>query len=278
MRAFGILVISGFVGATLIRFAPGFGIDAQEIDPRRSQQNIEALRETHVREQDPLIFYVGFLRSIMSGDAGQSTLFQRPVADLIGERIGTTSRAVVVGLLLSWATAILLATATVLSGRVMPVMISTALSALLLSVPSTVIAIVCILLDLPPAIAVSAVVFPRIFPYLYEELRASSEKPHIIMARARGLSSTRLYIFHIVPTACMPVIALLGVSVTLALGASIPVEAMADSPGLGQLTWRAALGRDLPLLVTVTLILTSVTVFANLVVDLIIERLGHRRP
>ena len=44
-------------------------------------------------------------------------------------------------------------------------------------------------------------------------------------------------------------LALAGVTVSLAFGAAIPVEAIADSPGVGQLAWQAALGRDLPVLV-----------------------------
>ena len=72
----------------------------------------------------------------------------------------------------------------------------------------------------------------------------------------------------------MPLVALAGVSVTLAFGASIPIEALADSPGIGQLAWRAALGRDLPVLVTVTLLLTVVTVFANIIADIAMARAG----
>ena len=59
-------------------------------------------------------------------------------------------------------------------------------------------------------------------------------------------------------------------------GASIPVEALADSPGMGQLAWRAALGRDIPLLVSITLLLTAVTTAANLLSDIAMLRAGVR--
>jgi peptide/nickel transport system permease protein len=71
-------------------------------------------------------------------------------------------------------------------------------------------------------------------------------------------------------------LALGGVSVALAFGASIPVEALADSPGVGQLAWRAALGRDIPLLVSITLLLTAVTTAANLLSDIAMLRAGVR--
>jgi peptide/nickel transport system permease protein len=58
------------------------------------------------------------------------------------------------------------------------------------------------------------------------------------------------------------------VSFTIAFGAAIPIEALCDSPGLGQLAWQAALNRDLPLIVNVTLIVSLVMFAANSLADL----------
>jgi peptide/nickel transport system permease protein len=64
-------------------------------------------------------------------------------------------------------------------------------------------------------------------------------------------------------------LALAGVTVSIAFGAAIPVEVVCDYPGLGQLAWKAALARDLPLLVNLTLIIALVTVAANSFSDLL---------
>ena len=56
---------------------------------------------------------------------------------------------------------------------------------------------------------------------------------------------------------------MLGVSLSMAFTAAIPVEAVCDSPGIGQLAWQAALARDLPLLTNLTLIVTAVTLGGN---------------
>jgi peptide/nickel transport system permease protein len=180
------------------------------------------------------------------------------------------------GLAAGWSAAILFAAAAALSRRTSTVLASTAISGTLLSIPSAVVATFCLILRLAPAIAIAAVIFPRVFPHAYEQLRAGLDAPHVIMARAKGLAGARLFLFHVLPAALMPLVALGGVSVTLAFGASLPVEALADSPGIGQLAWRAALGRDLPVLVGITLLLTAITVFANVVADLIMVRLGRR--
>jgi ABC-type dipeptide/oligopeptide/nickel transport system permease component len=55
----------------------------------------------------------------------------------------------------------------------------------------------------------------------------------------------------------------------MAFAASIPVEALCDLPGIGQLAWKAALGRDLDLLVILTMIVTLVTLLANSASDLV---------
>jgi len=53
------------------------------------------------------------------------------------------------------------------------------------------------------------------------------------------------------------------VSFAIAFGAAIPIEALCDSPGVGQLAWQAALSRDLPLIVNVTLVICFVMLAAN---------------
>ena len=62
-------------------------------------------------------------------------------------------------------------------------------------------------------------------------------------------------------------LALAGVSGIMAFGAAIPVETLCDLPGLGQLAWKAATARDLPLLVVLTLLITLLTQACNTAAD-----------
>jgi peptide/nickel transport system permease protein len=273
-RGLAILLISGLAGATLVRLAPGFGVDERALDPRMSARSLQAIERQYARDGNPLAFYLRFLTGLLRGDAGQSVVFGEPVGRLIRERFPTTIHEVLAGLGIGWMAALAFATACALSGEPPAVLAGMAVSGTLLSIPSAVLATLCLLLRLSPAFAIAAVVFPRVFPHIYEQLRASLGAPHVVMARARGVPGARLFLFHVVPPALMPLVALAGVSVTLAFGASIPIEALADAPGLGQLAWRAALGRDLPVLVSITLLLTLLTVVANMAADLVLERLA----
>jgi peptide/nickel transport system permease protein len=274
-RGIAILLISGLAGATLVRLAPGFGVDERALDPRLSAHSLEAIEHERSAERNPLTFYIHFLVGMLRGDAGRSVVFAQPIGRLIDERAPRTFQTVMAGLAYGWSAAVLLVVAATLSRRVTTILAVMAVSGTLLSIPSAVLAAVCLLLRLSPAIAIAAVVFPRIFPNAYELLQASLTSPYVLTARARGLPATRLFFFHVVPSALMPLLALAGVSVTLAFGASIPVEALADSPGLGQLAWKAALGRDLPVLVSVTLLLTAITVLVNVLTDVVLAPLGR---
>jgi ABC-type dipeptide/oligopeptide/nickel transport system permease component len=61
--------------------------------------------------------------------------------------------------------------------------------------------------------------------------------------------------------------------VSIAIGATIPVEALCGIPGLGKLAWQSALGRDLPLLMTITVLVTVATMIANSAADIASEAL-----
>jgi peptide/nickel transport system permease protein len=274
-RSIIIVGLSGLVGATLIRLAPGFGMDERLLDARLSGQSIRALENEHQDQQNSVVFYARFLGGLLHGDAGQSAVFGQPVRDLIRNRAPTTLRSVTVGLAIGWTFAVLFAVTSALTRRVGAFLAALAVSGTLLSIPSAVLATVCLLLRLSPAVAIAAVILPRVIPYAYEQLRNAMAAPHVVAARARGLTGSRIFLFHVVPATLMPLLALAGVTVTLAFGASIPVEALADSPGLGQLAWRAALGRDMPVLVSITLLLTVITVFINVVTDVVLRQLAR---
>ena len=67
-------------------------------------------------------------------------------------------------------------------------------------------------------------------------------------------------------------LALLGVSISIAIGVLLPIEVICDVPGIGQLAWQAAESRDLPLLVNLTLAVTFLTVCATTLSDLASQR------
>jgi peptide/nickel transport system permease protein len=129
--------------------------------------------------------------------------------------------------------------------------------------------------DGPGYVALALVVLPRVHRYLSNLIQATAGMPHMITAKAKGISATRLLVWHVLPVVRRELLALAGVSIGLAIGAAIPVEALCGIPGIGQLAWHAALARDLPVLISVSLLVIVCTVLANSGNDLLAE---DRRP
>lgn len=272
-----ITVLAGaFLAATLVRLAPGFDVDEQQLDSRLSHESVESLRAGRTQNRDIMRFYVNYLAASLHGDLGQSQTLNRPVRQLVAERLPVTARLVGWGVLLGWTLALVLAFAASLIRFAGFRLIAVACAGALLCIPSAVLALAFVVLRAPAFLAIALVVFPKIFSITRNLLERSYELPHIVTARAKGISELRVLLWHVLPVSGGQLIALAGVSVSLALGASIPVEALCGIAGIGQLAWQAALGRDLPLLVTLTVVVTVVTLAANMTSDMVNESLKPR--
>ncbi|HZD39748.1 MAG TPA: ABC transporter permease [Terriglobales bacterium] len=268
------VLLGALLAATLVRVAPGFDVDEQQLDSRLSSESRDALRSGRVRNSNIVVFYVDYLRRAISGDLGRSQILNRPVRELIAERLPVTTHLVALGLLWGWLIATALGAIAALA-RVNSVrMFIGGAAGALLCFPSAVLAMAFVVARAPAYLALALVVLPKVFAFTRNLVISSYAMPHVITARAKGIRETRVLLWHVLPVTGGQVIAVFGVSVSMALGAAIPVEALCGLPGIGQLAWQAALGRDLPLLVTLTMIVACVTMTANSISDAMNQILG----
>ena len=266
-----IVLLGGFISATLVRLAPGFDTDEAQLDPRLNSASIEALHQKRLEQHNLSRFYLHSLFRAAHGDLGSSVSLGQPVLDLLKQRAPQTARIVGLGLLLSWAMVLALALSAAGLRVAAYDSLATVVSGTFLCVPAAVLALLSVLWNMPGALAVALIISPRDYRYTRNLLSKAYSLPHILAARARGLSEFRILFWHVVPVVAPQLLALAGVSVSLALGAAIPVEALCGLAGVGQLAWQAALARDLPLLVNITTLVTQVTLLANSGADVI----GH---
>jgi len=260
-------LLAGFLGAVLVWMAPGFGIDERVLDPRWTKDSSVALRGDEQARLGPVSFYIDWLEHFARGDLGESNSLGRPVADLLRERLPITLRSAAAGLALGWAAGLILAVATYFIKLPGFDWLTAAVAGILLSLPSAVIAVLFVMLDAPVSWAIAAVIVPQVFSYARNLCNRAMCRTHVLMAAAKGVGSARIFFWHVLSTIGPQLLALAGVSVTLAFTAAIPIEVICDSPGVGQLAWLAAMARDLPLLVNITLIVTGITLTANSISD-----------
>lgn len=256
-------LVGGLLGATLVRLAPGFGIQESDLNAQLSTEARRALHQDDAGERNVISYYGHYLGSLIHGDLGYSRSMERPVSELFRDRLPETVESVAIGVAGGWLLGLALAIPA--SWKRAPVYSAgaTLISGVVLCIPSAVLALIFLVVGSPGKLAIALVVFPKVFRFSRNLLVKTYTMPHVLTARARGLSSARIFGWHVLPHIAAPMLALAGVTVSIAFAAAIPVEVVCDSPGLGQLAWKAALSRDVPLLVNLTLVIAIVTVAAN---------------
>jgi peptide/nickel transport system permease protein len=264
-----IVLLGGLLSAVLVRLAPGFDVDEEQLDPHLNAESVRALRETRLQERNVFTFYLHSLQRAVHGDLGTSLSLGQPVAKLLRERAPLTLKLVGIGLLFSWAVAMAMALSAAWLRASAYDALTTFVSGTFLCIPAAALALLSVLWNLPGSLAIGLIVFPRVYRYARNLLAKAYALPHIVTARAKGLGELRILFWHVVPVVGAQLLAVAGISVSIAVGAAIPVEALCGLPGVGQLAWQAALARDLPLLMNITILVTLVTLLANSGADVI---------
>jgi peptide/nickel transport system permease protein len=265
------ILLGGLLSAGLVRLAPGFDADEQQLDPHLSAESVQALRTARHQEHNIFRFYFSYMNRAAHGDLGTSLALGQPVRNLLRDRAPLTLRLLIIGLGLGWIAALTLALTAAWLRLSSYDLLTTLVSGAFLCIPAAVLALLSVLWNVPGSLAIALIVFPRIYRYARNLLAKSYSLPHIVTARAKGLGEARILFWHAVPGIAPQLLAVAGVSVSMAVGAAIPVEALCGLAGVGQLAWQAALARDLPLLVNITILVTLVTLLANSGADVI----GH---
>ncbi|MGD1095514.1 MAG: ABC transporter permease subunit [Bryobacteraceae bacterium] len=272
-RMLVLVLAAGLASALLVRYSPGDLVDEREIDQRLNEQSVAAIRAEKAAERDVLPAFVRYLRGMTRGDLGFSQSRQAPIAGLIAERAPETLRELALGLVGGWLLGLGLA---IPAGRFRKAWIYDAVSAttagLLLSLPAALLAYLCLVAGAKSATVLVLVIAPRIFRFTRNMLVQAYGSTYVEIARARGIREISILLRHVLPAAAPQILALAAASASIAIGAAIPIEAICDVPGLGRLAWQAAMARDLPVLVNLTMLIALATMAAMAISDAVSSR------
>jgi len=258
------VVLLGLVAAgtiLLMRFAPGYFTDAREMDAKYASSARAELGAEHARSVGSVATEA--VRGWMHGDLGTSRQYEVPVTTLLGPRLRVTAWLLVRGLFFGWLIAI--CAALPLSALRSGAAVLGVPFTLLLAVPTGAMATLCLLTDFGgPVLVLTLLLAARDFKFLHRVLTLAWKAPHILQGRAQGLRADQLVRGHIVPDVLPQIRALASLSVLTALSAIVPIEVIFNVPGVGQLAWTAAMNRDLPVLLSVTLLMAAAVVCAGM--------------
>jgi peptide/nickel transport system permease protein len=95
------------------------------------------------------------------------------------------------------------------------------------------------------------------------------QEDYVLTARAKGASEFRILRSHVLRNAMLPVVTMLGMDISIALGGSVFIEQVYGLPGLGRTLIGAYNRGDLPVIMGVIVVVTTAIVVVSLVVDLL---------
>lgn len=96
-----------------------------------------------------------------------------------------------------------------------------------------------------------------------------SHQDYVKTARAKGLTERQVIRRHMLRNALLPVITIAGVQAGALVGGSIVVETVFAWPGLGRLIFEAVIQRDYPVLLGIFLVLSILVIAFNVVTDIL---------
>ena len=119
--------------------------------------------------------------------------------------------------------------------------------------------------------------------YMRQAMLEVIRQDYIQTALAKGLASRVVIGKHALRNALMPIVTVLGLSLPGLIGGSVIVESIFAIPGMGQLMVQAVYERDYPVIMGNLVIVSTLTLFANLIADIAYSlvdpriRVGRRR-
>ena len=255
---------------------------------------LAALRAELGLDQPALWRYLAWLGGLLHADFGMSVTYSLPVRTLIAERLAVTLPLAAIALLIVLAFALPLGVAAAARRGRMLDLLATILSQVGVAVPNFWLGLIFILvfatgLGWLPAggfpgwdagfwngirsliLAAFALALPQA-AVLTRVVRSATLEvigaDFVRTARAKGVSSSRTLIRHVVPNALIPVATIVGLQLSFLIAGAILVENVFNLPGLGRLAFQALAQRDLVVMRAVVLVLAAIVIGVNALVDL----------
>jgi peptide/nickel transport system permease protein len=288
------LLISAAPGDPLLAYASLDGLDDAQIARARANLGLD----------DPLpVQYLRWLGSILQGNLGRSLVTQRAVAGEIAAAFSVTVRLTAAALIVSTLVGIGVGVLSAVQQYSLLDYAFTLLSFIGLSVPGfflglLLVAVFALQLELFPTSGMSTLTLPAnasawdrfwdsvrylVLPVITLSAAGAASlarftrssvldvlnQNYRTTARAKGLRERRVLWRHSLPNAILPIITIIGLRLPGIFGGSVIVETIFNFPGMGLLSVRAAVDKDYPMMMGITLIFALLLLTANFITDVL---------
>lgn len=274
----------------------------------------ERIRETYGLDRPVFVQYFYWISNVVRGDFGMSFDWNRPVADVIGDRMALTVVVSLAAILVTWLVALPIGVYSAVRHYSIPDYVLTFLGFLGLAVPNFLLALVLMYLGFTlfdasigglfsepyqnapwslakawdllkhlviPAIVIGTAGTANLIRIMRANLLDELKKPYVVTARAKGLSERRLIAKYPVRVALNPFASSIGFILPDIVSGAIIVSVVLSLPTVGPLLLQALQAQDMFLAGTLVLLLGALTVIGVLISDLVLmwidPRIRHGR-
>jgi ABC-type dipeptide/oligopeptide/nickel transport system permease component len=263
---------------------------------------LAALRENLGLNDSLLVQYGRWIGGMVSGQWGNSLLFDEPIAPLIGQKVVASGLIVVLAMSMALLMAVPLGVWAARHGDQWQDVTATTAALLGLSIPDFFIGIMLILLfaaslgwfpssgfvepseDLLgairhaflPSLALALGLMAHLTRMTRSAMMGTLNQEFIRVARAKGLPERQVVWNYALPNAIGPVMTVAGLQIGYLFGSIIVIESLFSYTGMGWLTYQALLNRDIPLIQSTIFVIAAVVMLVNLAVDLLYRVIDPR--
>ncbi len=130
-----------------------------------------------------------------------------------------------------------------------------------------------------PVTVLTFAVIPNIVRYARAAMLEAMGADYVRTARSKGLRQTTVVMKHAFKNALISVVSMLGMLLPVLLSGAVITESVFGWPGIGRLAVEAAMNRNYPVIMGVTVVAGAIVIVTNIVVDtvyiLIDPRIAH---
>ena len=313
----GILTIwaASIISFVVIQLPPGDYVTAyianlQSTGTVLSREEADALRIQYGLDQPIYVQYMKWAGLMLQGNFGMAMEYNRPVREVIGDRMTTTIIVSVAAIILIWALALPIGIYSAVRQYSIGDYFFTFLGFIGIAVPNFMLALIVLYASfkyfnvqnigglfspeylqqswswakawdmakhLPlPAFILGLAGMAEVVRIMRANLLDELRKPYVVTAQAKGLSRNRVIMKYPVRAAMNPFASTIGYLFPFVVSGSIIVSLVLSLPTVGPMLFKALVAQDLFLAGTILLLLSILTVVGTFVSDLILMWIDPR--
>lgn len=287
---FGITVVAFLI----IRLIPGDPVIAMLGTGAGDKEMIARLREQLGLTRPLHEQYLVWIGQVLRGDFGYSYANQQLVSSLIASSFPATAQLTLAALAISLVFGAAIGIVAALRRNRAADTAGMGFALICMSIPSFWLGLLLILtfaviwpiFDVVGGTGLKGLVLPAVTlaagtmgfnaRFIRSSVITALSQQHVVTARAKGVPEIRLFAWHVMRNALLPILTIVGLQIGQLLSGSVIVETVFSRPGIGRLLIQAILAKDYMTVQALIMMIALIYALSNFIVDILYPVLDPR--